>query len=304
MDRSTVAKIAAVAFSTALTATLTLQSGATAGPSIGGAELAPADMIAVVQRDLGLTAEQATAKLAADFAASATEAEIRNTLDETVLGGAWINSSGKLVVAITDRTVADEVRAAGALPMLVSHSEAELNSVMSSLDASRAPSHTQVYGWHVDVKTNSVVVQAAPGAEAAAAAWVEANVANGAPVRVETSTEAPQIFPDIIGGQAYFPGSSRCSIGFSVNPRGFATAGHCGGVGTSVRGVNGAAMGTVQRSIFPSRDMAYVAANTNWTPRPWVTQYNGTVWVVRSAQQAAIGATTCRSGSTTGVPCG
>lgn len=303
MDRSTVAKAAAVAFSTALTAALILPNGASANATVT-ADLAPADMISVVERDLGLSTAEASAKLAADFAASATEAEIRQTLDETVLGGAWINSSGNLVVAVTDRAAAAEVRAAGGQPVLVSHSEAALNSVMTSLDVSRTPSHTEVYGWHVDVQTNSVVVQAAPGAEAIAAAWVEANVADGAPVRVETSTEAPQIFPDIIGGQAYFPGSSRCSVGFSVNPRGLATAGHCGGVGTSVRGVNGQAMGTVTRSIFPSRDMGYVSANSNWVPRPWVTQYNGTNWVVRSAQVAAIGATTCRSGSTTGVHCG
>jgi streptogrisin C len=286
-----------------MTAALVMPSGANANPSLGSAELAPADMVSTVARDLGLTNVEAQARLAADFDASALEAELRGSLDDATLGGAWIEDGG-LVVAITDRAAAADVLAAGAQPRLVAHSEAALETVMTGLNSASTPDHAEIYGWAVDVQSNSVVVQAAPGAEAVAAAWVEESGLDGAPVRIETSTEAPRIFPDIIGGQAYFPGNSRCSVGFSVNPRGLATAGHCGGVGTSVRGVNGQAMGTVQRSVFPGSDMGYVAANTSWVPRPWVSQYNGSNWVVRSSNVAAIGAVTCRSGSTTGVHCG
>jgi streptogrisin C len=60
----------------------------------------------------------------------------------------------------------------------------------------------------------------------------------------------------------------------------------------------------VAGSSFPGNDYGWVRVNSNWTPRPWVYQWNGSVWTVNSSQEAPNGATTCRSGSTTGVFCG
>ncbi|QSB15763.1 alpha-lytic protease prodomain-containing protein [Natronosporangium hydrolyticum] len=281
-------------------------AGASASPGLGAAApddapLGDATMLAAMERDLGLSNDAALERLALDFAATETEVELRDSLES--IGGAWIDGD-HLVVAVTDQAEATTVRAAGAVPRLVTHTEAQLDSVMTTLDGVTTPDASEVYGWHVDVVTNQVVVQAAPGADAVAEAWVEEAGVDAATVRVETTSEAPELLYDIIGGQAYYPGNSRCSVGFAVQPRGFVTAGHCGGVGTSVRGHNQVAMGTVQRSNFPGSDAGYVAANTNWVPRPWVTQYNGSNWVVRSSQVAAIGAATCRSGSTTGAHCG
>ena len=121
-------------------------------------------------------------------------------------------------------TLADEVRAAGAHPVLVTNSLATLDAAVDTLNSGATPDASEVYGWHVDVTTNEVVVQAAPGATDAALAWLESTGVDSTLVRIEVSTEAPQLFYDIIGGYPYYPGNSRCSIGFSVSG-GFVTAG-------------------------------------------------------------------------------
>ncbi|CAM3969627.1 S1 family peptidase [Streptomyces albus] len=102
-------------------------------------------------------------------------------------------------------------------------------------------------------------------------------------------------------------GSGRCSIGFSVKrgtQGGFVTAGHCGTVGTSTSGYNQQAQGTFQGSTFPGRDYAWVATNSNWTPRPTVNGYGRGDVTVAGSTQAPVGASVCRSGSTTGWHCG
>jgi streptogrisin C len=309
MDRISIRKLAAVALSAGVAAALTLPTSATATPAelssgsagLSASELASPAMLTAIQRDLGLDRDAALAQLAFEFDAALAAEQLSSSLG-SASGGSWVDGS-QLVVAITDADLADQVRAAGAEPRLVSRSESELDSVVSGLDRSDTPAAADVHGWYVDVETNSVVVQAAPGAADVAAEFVAASGVDAAAVRVEVSTQAPRLLFDVIGGYPYYPGGSRCSIGFAVSG-GFVTAGHCGGVGTSTRGYNQVAQGTVAGSSFPGNDYGWVRVNSNWTPRPWVYQWNGNVWTVNSSQEAPNGATTCRSGSTTGVFCG
>ncbi|MBR7678378.1 S1 family peptidase, partial [Streptomyces daliensis] len=71
------------------------------------------------------------------------------------------------------------------------------------------------------------------------------------PVRVETVEEAPQTFSaGTVGGDPYYTGNVRCSIGFSVHG-GFVTAGHCGKQGASVSGWDRSYIGNFQGSSFP-----------------------------------------------------
>lgn len=196
------------------------------------------------------------------------------------------------------------MRAFGAEPKVVRHSQAELDAFKHELDRAATPDAGAVTGWRVDVASNTVVVQATPGQGQAAAAFIDEAGIDTAGVRVEVSDETPELLYDVRGGDAYYPGSSRCSVGFSVNG-GFVTAGHCGGVGTSTSGYNQVSQGTVQGSSFPSNDYAWVSVNSNWTPTPLVNRYSGGQTVtVAGAQEAPIGATVCRSGSTTGWHCG
>ncbi|HET6529105.1 MAG TPA: S1 family peptidase [Actinoplanes sp.] len=288
-----------------LTAVLAAPAAAeppSAPPALSGEAAAPA-MLAAMQRDLGLTAAGARDRIARDDAASRTELMLRKKLGAT-FAGAWLTADGKsFVVAVTDSAKAAEVTAAGATPTLVNRSAAKLDAVKSGLDqaAAKAPA-ASVPGWYVDVKSNTVVVQAR-GGTAAAKAFIKASGVDAASVRVVTTTEQPQLLYDVRGGDAYYIGSGRCSVGFSVNG-GFVTAGHCGRAGQATTGFNRVAQGTFQGSSFPGNDYAWVSVNSNWTPQPWVNNYSGGNVTVAGSTAAAVGAAICRSGSTTGWRCG
>jgi len=94
-----------------------------------------------------------------------------------------------------------------------------------------------------------------------------------------------------------------CSIGFAVDG-GFVTAGHCGANGQNVQGFNGGEMGTYRGSSFPGNDYAWVQTNGNWDVQANVNMYNGSAALVSGSDEAAVGASICRSGRTTGWRCG
>jgi len=107
------------------------------------------------------------------------------------------------------------------------------------------------------------------------------------------------------GGDPYFiDNRARCSIGFAVTT-GFVTAGHCGPVGSTTTGFNQAPQGRFTASSFPGdNDFGVVAVNGDWTPQPVVNDFNGGTVPVAGSQEAPVGASVCRSGSTTGTHCG
>ncbi|WP_158895514.1 alpha-lytic protease prodomain-containing protein [Amycolatopsis anabasis] len=261
------------------------------------------EMFSALQRDLGLTAEQARDRIIRDTRASRLEPIVARGLGDS-FGGAWLAAdSDHLVVAVTDAAKADQVRAAGAEPRLVTRNQAQLDAVKAKLDAVRAPG--TVSGWYVDVRANDIVVQSRPEAFDAARAFIAAAGVDASWVRVVPSADSPRPLADVRGGDAYYiNNSSRCSIGFSVNG-GFVTAGHCGTTGSTTTGADRTAQGTFRGSVFPgSGDYAWVAVNSNWTPRGVVNNYSGGVVEVAGSDEAAVGASICRSGSTTGWKCG
>ncbi|GAB3499072.1 alpha-lytic protease prodomain-containing protein [Amycolatopsis cihanbeyliensis] len=266
-------------------------------------EAAPG-MFAALQRDLDLTAEQAKTRLAAEHRAATADKRLRKQLGSGFTGS-WMNDAGtKLVVAITDPAEAAMVRAAGAEPAVVEHSGAELAAVQATLDANAAAAPDSLPSWYVDVTTNRVVVLAHEHAVGAAHAFVAASGADASAVRVEVTSEQPRPLYDVVGGDAYYTGSSRCSVGFSVEG-GFVTAGHCGNRGTSTSGHNRVSQGSFQGSSFPGNDYAWVQVNSNWTPTPTVNGYSsGNDVVVKGSDEAPVNSSVCRSGSTTGWHCG
>jgi streptogrisin C len=302
--------LAGLAAATLLSAGIVAVLGtpAAAGPAAPtstapSAEAASPAMLDALQRDLGLTAGQARERIATDATASRTELRLRKQLG-SAFAGAWLTADAQsFVVAVTDARRAAEVTAAGATPRVVSRSAATLDAIKAGLDraAARAPAKS-VPGWYVDVKTNSVVVLAR-GGTAAARAFIKASGVATAAVRVVATTEAPRTYYDVRGGDAFYIGGGRCSIGFSVNG-GYVTAGHCGTAGTPTSGYNQVAQGTFQGSSFPGNDYAWVAVNSNWIPQPWVNNYSGGNVTVAGSTEAAVGASVCRSGSTTGWRCG
>ncbi|WP_203685422.1 alpha-lytic protease prodomain-containing protein [Streptomyces sp. SID14515] len=296
---------------TGLSALLLLGAWAAAGPS--SASAAPTDsaqapasaaLLTAMQRDLGLSEGQARARLADEKAATALEPKVQRAAG-SAYGGSWFDAkTGKLVVAVTDAAKAETVRAAGAEARLVEHSAARLDAAKARIDKLTAPAG--VSSWHVDPATSSVVVNvvASEQNDNDVRTFV-AKAREAGPVTVETTSEAPQTFAaGTVGGDPYYTGNVRCSIGFSVHG-GFVTAGHCGGAGQSVRGWDGSDIGHFQGSSFPGDDYAWVNVANGWWTVPVVIGW-GTVsdQLVRGSNEAPIGASICRSGSTTHWHCG
>ncbi|WP_214105123.1 S1 family peptidase [Acrocarpospora catenulata] len=275
----------------------------TSTPASSAAKPAPT-MLEALQRDLGLTAEQAQLRLANEKIHLKTEGKLRRALGDR-FAGSWLSADGAgLTVAVTDSAATGEIAATGAQAQVVARTLADLDTVKARLDATAAPA--TVPGWYVDVRANTVVVLSRD--QAAAEAFVAASGVDAGAVRIEATTEQPQAYYDLRGGEAYYINNSgRCSIGFSVTrgtTNGFVTAGHCGTAGASTQGFNRVAQGTFQASSFPGNDYAWVAVNSNWTPQPVVIGSGGATVNVAGSTAQVVGGSICRSGSTTGWHCG
>lgn len=277
--------------SVAVAAALTTAFGPTAmaGPSPDAPP--KVTMLDAMQRDLGLDATAAKARMADEAAAARTDRSLRDRLG-TDYAGSWYDAkAGSLVVAVTGDSAAAEVEAAGAKARTVERSAAQLGEYVDRLDAADAPA--QVASWYADVKTNKVVI-ATRDVDAATTFAADAGVPASAVTAAKT-VERPQ--PLDQGGDAYYSGPYRCSIGFAVQG-GFVTAGHCGSAGDTTSEPSG----TFEGSSFPGNDYAFVATSSpvSGTVNDWA---GGSV-AVRGSSDAAIGSSICRSGSTTGWHCG
>jgi streptogrisin C len=298
MERTVLLRIGAAAV-------LALSSFAWMGTA-SAQELSPG-LVSAMQRDLGLSAHQAEARVTQEAAATRT-APAAQAAAGTAFGGAWFDASrGKLVVGLTDQSKADAVRATGAETAVSGLSAVALDTAKTSIDAysktKAAPS--DISGWRSDPKSGSVVITVRPGANSAEVTTFVDRAKQAGPVTVETG-EAPRTFAaGTVGGDPYYiNGNTRCSIGFSVQG-GFVSAGHCGGTGSSVVGWDGSAMGTFAGSTFPGHDYSFIRTGNGWWNAPVVLGW-GTVSdaIVRGSWVAPVGTSVCRSGSTTHWHCG
>ncbi|WP_229069674.1 S1 family peptidase [Actinoplanes sp. DH11] len=247
----------------------------------------------------GLAAMPGTA-----VAAPAGDASTLAATLDTRLGvrdaGSYLDSSGKLVVNVTDAATAAEVKSAGATPRYVTRSGAALAAADDSLKASLKTPGT---AFAVDPVSNQVVVSVDETVTGAKLAAVKATVAKlGDAARIETVSGKLSI--RISGGDAIYSGGGRCSLGFNVrNSAGtnyFLTAGHCTR-GTSSWNNGSVTLGTTAGSSFPGNDYGIVRyTNTTITKTGGV----GTNIDIASASTPAVGATVYRRGSTTGTRSG
>ncbi|MEV8020218.1 S1 family peptidase [Streptomyces sp. NPDC086554] len=283
-------------------ASIALAPAADAAPE--PAAPASAGMLTALRDDLGVTPGQARERLADEKAAIAVDRAARRTAGSTY-GGSWYDAdTGKLTVATTSTRKASALRDTGAAVRLVRHSATELDAAKERIDKLAAPSG--VSSWHVAPRSNKVVVNvvAAQKDDNDVRRFVE-RARRAGPVQVETVGAAPTTFAaGTVGGDPYYTGNVRCSIGFSVHG-GFVTAGHCGQAGAGVRGWDGSDIGSFQGSSFPGDDYAYVSVGNGWWTVPVVLGW-GTVpdQLVRGSAEAPVGASICRSGSTTHWHCG
>jgi streptogrisin C len=273
-----------------------------------GADKPAAEMLRALQRDLRLTPAQATRRLVNEAEAGTRAGLLRNALGER-FAGAWVTgvASDRLTVATTGADDVAAIAAQGATAVVVKNSLASLRAAKEKLDAAAERGGARDAPlWYVDVPANRVAVAATT--ESAAASFVKAAGLASASVTVRVSQNRPRLLENLTGGDAYFiDGGARCSVGFSVargEQQGFATVGHCGEPGAKTTGFNKAAQGVFEASTFPGRDMAWVSVNDTWTATPDVKAQGGTKVQVTGSVQALVGASVCRSGSTSGWHCG
>jgi len=285
------------------------------------------EVLAALQRDLGLTADQVKARVAQQARASKIDSKLQALLGPA-FGGSWFDArSGTLVVGVTEPQRLAEVMAAGAEARLVQHSQAELDGIIAELDALAGKANDSgkgqrsaggklhlavagLTGWRVDPTTNTVVVTALAGRPRAAV--LDRLARYGDAVRVEFTDVAPRTTANFMDGGDAINGGS-CSAGFNLRNastgQGYLlTAGHCVSAGSLTTGQGGVIFGPVLESWFPTFDDAIVR-NDNpgyWIQGPWVdtNPSNGPVIVISGFSDSPVGTSICKSGITTKLTCG
>ncbi|MEU7902030.1 S1 family peptidase [Actinoplanes sp. NPDC049118] len=312
MQRRTVVALAATVTAAGAAVAFTLPSMAGTNPSRRTAPQATGavapQLLAAMKRDLGLSTEEAEARVSRAAWASGVAAQLRGAAGDSY-AGSWLGRDGTtLNIGITDAGLAGRVRAAGAVPRLVERSVGELDSAKKALDGEATRADRDLPGWYVDVAANKVVVQALPGDTDHALELAEdAGIPRDA-LKVVVTKRAPRPLADVIGAEPYFVniggGQARCSIGFAVQG-GFVTAGHCGTEGVDTADRQNLDQGEVVASVFPgTADMGVVQITNGEDLQPFVNDFDGNALPVGGSTEAPVGAAVCRSGSTTGTFCG
>ncbi|RZU34734.1 trypsin [Streptomyces sp. BK022] len=264
-------------------------------------------LLTAMQHDFGLTESQAEARLKAERAATDLDPKARATAG-AAYGGSWFDArSNRLTVAVTDDAsagVRQKLRAAGATVRTVDHSARELNAAKARVDRLKAPK--SVTSWHVDPSAGSVVIDVvrSRAADNDVRRFL-ASAREAGPVTVNKVAEsASTLAAGTVGGDPYYTGNVRCSIGFSVYG-GFVTAGHCGQPSAAVYGWDRSYVGNFQGSSFPDNDYAWVNVGSGWWTVPVVLGWGTTSdQLVRGSNVAPPGTSICRSGSTSHWHCG
>ena len=282
----------------------------------------PAAVRAAMQRDLGLDSAQLAQYLKIERLANLQEKQLAKAQGRN-FAGTWIErkANGKFQVVVATTSLRSQKGAADIEIRNARHSLAQLDASKGQLDAALARSGAPdgVYGWYVDLPSNTLVVSVGKGREQSGIDFIAASGADAQTVRLETSEEQPSLRVDLKGGLGYLrnPGDGylyACSVGFPVTQGGYVTAGHCGDAGEITyyepsQWTLGPKIGSFVASSFPSpgqtgNDYAWVKVDTGHTLSPSVYGYGSGDVTVRGSTEAAVGAAVCRSGRTTGWRCG
>ncbi|MGY0230795.1 proprotein convertase P-domain-containing protein [Longispora urticae] len=308
----------AVTTAALVTTGVALAYPALAGYSGAGGAAASPELLAGMQRDLGLTAPQAKTRLDQQETAH----RVAGSLDRELVASSWFDpATGKLTVAVSDEASAARVRAAGGVPQTVARSAAELAGIARNLGRLAEGGAPGVAGWGVDARTNSVVVSVYDNV--AAADFTARAKALGDAVRVEqVARPYAQQTGVVQAGDPWWPGTETyCSVAFaatdSAGARHFVTAGHCtndsnqAAYGKNSSGTKGEQLGTSNvggsRSVNAREgDMGVVAVNhaNAWTLSNAVNTWGGAAVSVNGVGEAVVGTAICKSGNTSHWTCG
>ena len=213
--------------------------------------------------------------------------------------GIYLDANGRTTVAVTTQSAAAAVRAAGAVPKMVTRSAAELNRATNALNATNIPGTA----WGVDPASNQVLVSVDSTVTGSKLATIKAAVAKlGSAARLESV--AGTFSKRISGGAAIYGGQYRCSLGFNVvsgSTYSFLTAGHCGQIASTwySNSAKTSLLGTTTGWSFPGNDYAIVRYTGSASHEGSVGSQD-----ITSAGTPAVNQTVTRSGSTTGIHTG
>jgi streptogrisin C len=303
---------------------------AAAAPSSSTNTVAPA-LRAAMQRDLGLTSAQLSQYLKIERLTAMQEKNLAKAQGRQ-FAGSWIertaNGNFQLVVATT--SIRPQKGPAGVEIRNARNTLASLNASKAALDdvlAHGAKVPKGVYGWYVDVTSNSVVVSIGQGKQQAGINFVAASGADVQSVRFVVEEEQPTLRAALKGGLGYLrnPGDGylyACSIGFNVlkgTTLGYVSAGHCGdagepvflegSAGTGPQWTLGPQIGTFQASNFPNpgqtgNDWSWIAISSGHTQSATVYGWGKGDVTVKGSTAGGVGTAICRSGRTSGWRCG
>lgn len=159
--------------------------------------------------------------------------------------------------------------------------------------------------WGLDLKAGKLAVDVVGRDTTAVKAFLV--LAGIDPAAVVMRTDAPRNRPlyDLVGGDAIYSATSRCSVGVTARngsgQRFMLTAGHCTKGSSSWSGYNREAIGPTKATNFPRDDFGAVGiTNSAWKSTAKVK--GGPT--IKGSAVASVGSKVCRSGSTTGYRCG
>ncbi|HEU4426258.1 MAG TPA: S1 family peptidase [Pilimelia sp.] len=266
-----------------------------------------------MQRDLGLTREQAVRRFDDEAAATRLATELQPKLGAEFAGAWFDEATGRLAVAATSTAAADQARAAGAIAKVVRYSLSDLQSAKTELDDAQRAEPTRMadaISWGADPQRNAMVVTVRTGRTVPAV--TELVNRRGDMVRIEESDDVPRTMDYLDGGDPMGKSSlhDNCSVGFNVYSGAtvyLLTAGHCGKTNNNAYS-KGVPIGPYVQSWFPVYDDALVRNDRldKWTVGPWVATYSAddTAYIVRGQIINILNGSTCKSGKTTKITCG
>ncbi len=287
---------------------------------------AAAQVQKALQRDLGLSPDQARKVLSSQADAIALDKKLQAQLGSAFAGSVFDPASGKLTVLVSKQSELAAVKAAGAEAKLVERSRGQLNKIKAELDTAagkaegtnaavrkvngeRKAAVAGLSSWYVDPASNTVHVTAAKG-KLGKAKQSLAKYGNAVSVVEETVAAVPTgQFVD--GGDGY--NGNNCSVGFNLRNKStgqgyILTAGHCVSKGQTVYGFDWNKFGVVLESWFPGLDDALVRNDNSgyWYQGPWVDTNPslGGFINVSGHTDAPVGTTLCKSGIKTKWTCG
>ncbi|MEU2731105.1 S1 family peptidase [Streptomyces griseoviridis] len=243
---------------------------------------------------------------AAPFGASAADpgGALVATLGASRTAGNWVDAEGRPVVAVTDERAAAEVRRAGAVAKVVSHS---MNEFEQAAKALRAAPRVPGTAWVMDYRANRVVVRG--DSTVSAADWSRmTRVAEGLGGFVRAERAGGTFTTRLNGAQPILSTGGRCSAGFNVTDGKadfILTAGHCGPKG-SVWFANSQGtqqLGTTVQQDFPGSDFSLVryASGKAGAGAEVVAIGGGNGVRITGVADPTVGQRVFRSGSTSGL---